>query len=221
MLRKLRLSPQRPLYQAYRKDPERVNACLTATFPEVMALAKQLNARMFFVDESAIRSDAHCGTTCGPVGKTPVVKDSGGRFGMNLISAVSPRGDLRFSLIGETMDSSRFIAFLKQLYRDAGGPLPVVADNAKYHHSKATRRFIEEQDGQIQLVYQPPFSPELNPGEQVWNHARWKLGNQAILSRPALEQAVFRILRSLQKQKNRVRSFFRLPDTRYILNALK
>jgi transposase len=136
------------------------------------------------------------------------------RFGMNLISAVSPRGDLRFSVIGETMGSSRFIAFRKQLSRDAGGPILVVADNAKYYHSKATRRFIEEQDGQIQLVYLPPYSPELNPDEQVWNHAKRELGNRTILSPPALEQAVFSIRRSLQKQKDRVRSFFRLTDTR-------
>ena len=67
-----------------------------------------------------------------------MVRDSGGRFGMKLISAVAPRGDLRFSVIGETMDSARFIAFLKQLYRDTGTPILVVVDNAKYHHSKET-----------------------------------------------------------------------------------
>ena len=221
LLRKLGSSPQRPLYQAYRKDPERVNVHLTATFLEAVAKAKQLNAQMFFVDESAIRSGAHRGTTCGPVGEIPVVKDSGGRFGMNLISAVSPRGELRFSAIGETMGSSRFNAFLKQLYRDAGGPILMVADSVRYHHSKQTRRFIEEQDGQIQLVYLPPNSPGLNPDEQVWNHAKQELGNRVILYRPALEQPVFSILRPLQKQKCRARSFFRLPDTRCILGALK
>jgi hypothetical protein len=65
-----------------------------------VAKAKQLNAQMFFVDESAIRSDARRGTTWGPVGATPVMQDSGWRFGMNLIKAVSPRGDPRFSVIG-------------------------------------------------------------------------------------------------------------------------
>jgi hypothetical protein len=74
LLCKLGLSQQRPLYQAKRKDPERVNAYLTATFPETVAKAKQLNARMFFVDESAIRSNARCGTTRGPVGATPLVQ---------------------------------------------------------------------------------------------------------------------------------------------------
>ena len=152
LLRKLGLSAQRPVYQAYRKDPGRVMEYLNVTFPQAMARAKARDARVFFVDESAIRSDAHRGTTWGAVGETPVVQDSGGRFGINLISAISPRGDLRFGVIGETMDSGRFIAFLKQLHRDAGGAILVVVNNAKCHHSKETRRFIEAQPGQAELV---------------------------------------------------------------------
>ena len=79
LLRKLGLSAQRPVYQAYRKDPGRVMEYLNVTFPQAMARAKVMGARVFFVDESAIRSDAHRGTTWGAVGETPVVKDSGGR----------------------------------------------------------------------------------------------------------------------------------------------
>jgi transposase len=52
LLRKLGLSPQVPLYQAYRKDLERANAYLTATLPEAVAKAKQLHAPMLFVAES-------------------------------------------------------------------------------------------------------------------------------------------------------------------------
>jgi transposase len=193
LLRKLGLSAQRPVYQAYRKDPARVAEYLNATFPEAMAKAKALDTRVFCVDESAIRSDAHRGS----VGETPVVRDSGGRFGMNLISAVSPRGDLRFSVIGETMDSARFIAFLKQPHRDAGGPILVVVDNAKYHHSRETRRFVEQQEGQIQLVYLPPYSPELNPDEQVWNHAKREIGKRTILNKTTLERVVLGVMRSL------------------------
>jgi len=220
LLRKLGLSAQRPVYQAYRKDPARVAKYLNVTFPEAMAKARALNAQVFFVDESAIRSDAHRGTTWGAAGETPVVRDSGGRFGMNLISAVSPRGDLRFSVIGETMDSARFIAFLKQLHRDAGGAILVVVDNAKYHHSRETRRFVEEQEGQIQLVYLPPYSPELNPDEQVWNHAKREIGKRAILNKATLERVVLGVMRSLQKKKDLVRSFFQLPGTRYVLETM-
>jgi hypothetical protein len=100
------LSPQRPLYQPYRKVPDQIRTDLESTSPEAMARARQRNARIFFVDESAIRSDAHLGTPGGAVCHTWVVPDSGGRMGMNQISAVSPRGDLRFSVIQGTIGSS-------------------------------------------------------------------------------------------------------------------
>lgn len=44
-------------------------------------------------------------------------------------------------------------------------------------HSKVTRRFIEEQDRQIQLVYLRMYSSELNADEQMWNYAKRELGN--------------------------------------------
>jgi hypothetical protein len=37
------------------------------------------------------------------------------------------------------MESKKFIAFLKKLHKDAGKPILVIADNARYHHSKATQ----------------------------------------------------------------------------------
>jgi hypothetical protein len=67
------------------------------------------------VDDALVRSDSHRGWTWGKVGETPVVKDSGGRFGLNVISAVSIRGDMRFSFVKDKMNSREFIQFLKKI----------------------------------------------------------------------------------------------------------
>ncbi len=72
----------------------------------------------YFLDEAAFRSDAHRGTTLGKRGETPVTKDSGGRFGFKLISAVSARGDRHFDVIEGAMDADQFIAFLLKLRSD-------------------------------------------------------------------------------------------------------
>ncbi len=101
-----------------------------------------------------------------------------------------------------------------------GQPILVVADNAKYHHSKKTQAFIERQEGEITLVFLPAYSPELNPDEQVWNHAKRRLGQRRILSKTDMKAALYSILRSIQKQAALVKSFFQLPDTRYISNLL-
>ena len=220
LLGHLGLSPQRPIYKSYKQDPEKMQRYLNETFPEAVAQAKAMDAKLFFVDEAAVRSDSHRGLSWGKVGQTPVVQNSGGRFNLNVVSAVSPRGDLRFRFVEGKMDSKQFIAFLKQLHRDAGKPILVITDNARYHHSKATQGFIEQQEGNIQLVFLPAYAPELNPDEQVWNHAKARLSKRMIFSKEHMKAAMLAILRSLQKQRTLIKSFFRMKDTRYISDAL-
>lgn len=53
----------------------------------------------YFADEASVRSDYHTRTTWAPVGRTLVVTATGARFSVNMISAVSAQGALRFSII--------------------------------------------------------------------------------------------------------------------------
>lgn len=218
LLGRLGLSPQRPIYKSYRQDPKKVKQYLSETFPEAVEQAKAKGAQLFFVDEASVRSDSHRGTTWGKKGQTPVVDDSGGRFGLNVISAVSPRGDLRFGFIQDRMNSKRFIGFLKKLHIDVGKPILAVVDNAKYHHSKETQKFIEQQDGDILLAFLPTYSPELNPDEQVWNHAKRELSQRPIYDQRDMRKYLSAILRSIQKRTSLIKSFFRMKDTNYILD---
>ena len=216
LLGHLGLSPQRPIYKSYKQDPKKIEKYLKETFPEVVERARELGAEIYFVDEAAVRSDAHRGWTWGRVGETPVVRNSGGRFGLKVISAVTQRGDMRFSFIEGKMDSARFIQFLKKLRKDAGRPIIVIADNARYHHSKETQQFIEAEADSILMAFLPAYSPELNPDEQVWNHAKARLSKLPVLNAKGMKQCLTSILRSIQKQKSLVQSFFRLNDTKYI-----
>jgi len=104
LLGHLGLSPQRPIYKSYRQNPEKIQHYLSETFPEAVAQAQEIGATIFFVNEASVRSDAHRGLTWGKKGETPVVQNSGGRFGLHVISAVSPRGicDSASSRIGWT-----------------------------------------------------------------------------------------------------------------------
>jgi transposase len=220
LLGHLGLSPQRPIYKSYKQDPRKIQQYLDETFPDAVKEANRIGASIFFLDEAAVRSDAHRGTTWGKKGITPVVKNSGGRFGLKVISAISPRGDMRFQFIEERMNSGKFIKFLKKLHQDAGKPILVITDNAKYHHSKETQKFINENEGQILLQFIPPYSPELNPDEQVWNHLKLRLGRCSIFNKEDMKKSVFSILRSIQKKKSLIRSFFKMKDTKYILEGI-
>jgi transposase len=220
LLGHLGLSPQRPIYNSYKQDPRKIKQYLHETFPDAVEEANKIGASIFFLDEAAIRSDAHRGTTWGEKGKTPVVKNSGGKFGLKVISAISPRGDMRFQFIEDRMNSANFIKFLKKLHKDAGQPILVITDNAKYHHSKETQNFIHEQKGQILLQFLPPYSPELNPDEQVWNHLKLHIGKRSIFNKEDMKKAVSSILSSIQKRKSLIKSFFKMEDTKYILEGI-
>jgi transposase len=215
LLGHLGLSPQRPIYRCYKQDPKKIEKYLKKTFPEIRKLAKDIGAEIYFVDEAAVRSDSHRGTTWGKVGQTPVVEDGGGRFGLKLISAVSPRGDMRFSFVEGRMNSERFVSFLKKLRADAGRPIIVIADNASYHISGKVKSFASDAENGVWLENLPAYAPELNPDEQVWNHAKRRLAKLFIATKAQMKAELTNIMRSIQKTTKLLKSFFRMKDTKY------
>ena len=48
----------------------------------------------------------------------------------------------------------------------------MVLDNARYHHAKLNKEFIKEIKSKMELIYLPPYSPELNPIEFLWKKTR-------------------------------------------------
>ena len=221
LLGHLGLSPQRPIYKSYKQDPKKVEQYINKTFPELAKQAKAMKAEIYFVDESAVRSDSHRGITWGKIGETPVVKNSGSRFGLKVISAITPRGDMKFGFIEDKMNSKKFTDFLSKLQKDAGRPIIVVVDNARYHVSKETQGYLEENSDNIVMARLPAYSPELNPDEQVWNHAKARLAKLTVLNKQEMKSKLTSILRSIQRSKKLIRSFFRMDSAEYINENLK
>ncbi|MCH7869493.1 MAG: IS630 family transposase [Myxococcales bacterium] len=218
MLRKLGLSPQRPLRRAVERDPELVETWRKKQFPEIRRLAKKERATLYFSDEAGVRSDFHAGTTWALKGQTPIVPATGQRFGMNLISAISPRGDFRFMTVEGRMNAEKFIEFLKRLLHNAPRPIFLVVDRHPSHRAKKVLAFVRSTEGRLRLFFLPPYAPDLNPDEHVWNHLKnHGVGKQAIRSRDQFRKVVLAHMRSLQRLPDLIRSFFRDPHLRYIL----
>jgi transposase len=163
LLHQLGLSAQRPLWRAYQQNPEAVQRWLTEDFPKIQRRAKREGAQIFFADEAGVRSDYHSGTTWGKRGQTPIVSSTGARFGINLISAVSAQGELRFMIAKGRVTATVFIDFLKRLLVNATDPVFVIADGHPTHRAKLVERFVATQRGRLALFILPPYSPELNP----------------------------------------------------------
>jgi transposase len=216
LLRQLGLSCQRPLFRATEQDPQRVRDWREKEFPEIQRLAKQAGARIFFGDEAGVRTDYHAGTTWGVRGQTPVVPRTGGRHSLNMLSVVNARGELRFMLVKGRVNGEVFAEFLRRLMHNAKQPVFLILDGHSIHRSRPVRDVVADQDGNLRLFFLPPYSPELNPDEQVWNHVKHHgVGRAALRTAEDLRKFVLARLRSLQRLPWTVRMFFLTPDTQY------
>src|SRR6185437_959250 len=220
LLAQLGLTCQRPLFRAYQQDRSLVERWLKEEYPKIRAQAKRERAKIYFEDESGVRSDFHSGTTWAPKGETPVVRVTGQRFSLNMMSAVSPRGELRFMVVRGGVGAEVFIGFLKRLVYGQRRPIFLIVDGHPSHRSKMTKAYVESLQGILRLFFLPPYSPELNPDELVWNDVKNHGVGRTLIHAPAdLMRAVVGRLRYLQKTPAMVRSFFQHPETRYAAHA--
>jgi transposase len=220
LLKTLGLSPQRPLYRAWQADPDAVAAWKETEYPQIVAEAKKVGATIYFVDEAGVRSDYHAGTTWAPVGKTPVVKTTAARFSVNMISAVTAKGALRFSLITGTLTAAGFIDFCTRLLHDAPGPVFLILDGHPVHRSTAVREFAEATDGRLRLFRIPAYSPQLGPDEWVWKNVKHdRIARAGVTGPDQFKALAVKALRRLQRMPHIVRGFFADPNLTYITNT--
>ena len=68
-------------------------------------------------------------------------------------------------------------ALIKLTLEYPGKKIVVVWDNASYHSSKELNMKLEEIEDlkRIQFIYLPPYGPDKNPIEHVWNEAARRL----------------------------------------------
>jgi transposase len=65
-----------------------------------------------------------------------------------------------------------------------------VLDNVRYHHAKLLKKWLETKP-KLELVYLPPYSPELNPIERAWWYMRKKITHNRYLANMEERKAAF------------------------------
>ena len=63
-----------------------------------------------------------------------------------------------------------------------------------------TKAFVESLSGRLELFQLPPYSPDLNPDELVWNHLKnHTVGRSTVTDKAEFKRQVTRSMRYLQK----------------------
>lgn len=98
--------------------------------------------------------------------------------------------------IPEPTDGDIFLAYLEQVLCPRLRPGQVVImDNLSAHKVAGVRELIEATGAR--LIYPPPYSPDLNPIEQVWSQVKQILRSLKARTADALEAAVAEALAAI------------------------
>lgn len=209
LLKRLGLTPQKPLRRAYERDEEAVKKWVSEVYPAVKKYAKQQGSEIFWLDEASIRSDDPLQRTWGEKGKTPIVKTSGQRQSINAISALSNTGGFWYHVYQGKFTADKCIECFKQLLKNRKKPIILIVDGHPVHKSKKVMDYIESLDGKLEIVFLPPYAPDLNPDELVWNHMR-NIGTskKPLKEGESLMDRAIRDLESIKRNRKLVMSFF-------------
>lgn len=175
----------------------------------------ELGASLVFTDESGFLLAPLLHRTLAPVAHTPVLRQRA-RHRDKLSAAaaltLSP-GRGHVGLYYQTypdayVNAEVYAAFLRRLLGQVRRPLVVVQDRGNMHRGAAVRE-LAEGFPRLDLNLLPPYAPELNPVEQLWNHAKDKqLSNFAPLDVTQLDREVCNCLDATKADQLRLRSFF-------------
>lgn len=215
LLAKLEITPQKPLRRAYERDPATIQLWLEETYPAIKKRAKKLGAAIFFLDEAGFQSDAPLGRTYGLKGKTPVVKISGQRQSINVISAVNARGAFWAATYEGKLNAESFVLFLRNFLKGRKKVFLIV-DGHPAHTAKATLRYVESLGGRLELYRLPPYAPDLNPDEYVWSHMKSQgLSKKPLKQNESLRERVESDLVKIANDSRLVCSFFNAASVAY------
>lgn len=209
LLHRQGLTPQKPMRRAYERDDEAIKEWKEKTYPEIKKSAKKQGAEIFWLDEASIRSDDPLLRTWGLKGQTPTVKTSGQRQGINAISAISNKGGFWYEVYTHRFNADVFIECLKDLLANRRKSIYIIMDGHPVHKSKKVRDFVKEIKGRLTIFILPPYAPDLNPDELVWNYIRQTgTARMPLKKNESLLDRTFIDLELIAQDKALVKSFF-------------
>jgi transposase len=84
---------------------------------------------------------------------------------MQMISAITARGKMKFMTHQGKVNARVFCEFLRRLMNNATKNIFLIVDSHPVHRPTSVKTFVQATKGRLRVFYLPPYSPELNPDE--------------------------------------------------------
>jgi transposase len=173
LLDQLGFSYQKGKFTADHLDDEAAIVWLEQTWPEIVRVAQEKQARIFFGDEVSFAQWGSLGYTWALKGVQPTVKTSGIRKAYRVFGLLDCfGGTLSFQGIDGKFNSESYQAFLEGALGQLPGPIVLIQDNASYHTSGPLHAFYAAHADRLTVYQLPAYSPDLNPIEGLWKKVK-------------------------------------------------
>jgi transposase len=170
------------VYKKPKCVPAKADAAVQERFAKetLLPLMAQADADnpLYFVDGMHPSYTAHPGFGWIRRGVTRELKSNHGRVNVNINGALSWPDREVVHLEAEKITSEAMIALFETLAarHPTATAINIVLDNASYNRSSAVKEYLASEGRRIQLVFLPPYSPNLNLIERLW----WLLKKTAL-----------------------------------------
>ncbi|MGA3371505.1 MAG: IS630 family transposase [Terracidiphilus sp.] len=146
--------------------------------------------RLIFLDESGVTTSMTRLYARSLGGRRIHESTPGGHWKiMTILGAMSLRGMVATMTIEAATDAEIFLAYVEHVLCPALKPGDVVVmDNLSSHKVNGVREWIEKAGAEV--LYLPPYSPDLNPIEKAWAKLKQLLRSAKARTKETLDQAI-------------------------------
>jgi putative transposase len=160
-----------------------------------------------FVDESGFSLVPPLRHTWARRGQTPILRHRCSWPKLSAISGVTLDGRLLLRVVRGVINGAQVIAFLRAVLRQIRGPIVLLWDNIATHKSRQVRLWLAGHQ-RLHVEALPPYAPELNADEGVWQHLKFSaLGNFCPATVQELETQIQRGARKIRRNHALLQSF--------------
>ncbi|WP_143192139.1 IS630 family transposase, partial [Paenibacillus helianthi] len=92
-----------------------------------------------------------------------IIQTTGKHRGVKLLAVLNYMTGQILWKEDEQYNAETFLSFLQMVVEAySEGKIVIVLDNARIHHAKLLQPFLEDYKARLELVFLPPYSPQLN-----------------------------------------------------------
>ena len=185
-------------------------------YPKLRKRAKKLGAMIFFPGRGGVSIRPAPRPDLRFKGAHAGVAFSGQRQSINVISAVNASGAFWAATYTGKLNAESFLEFSKGLYEKPDPESHARVDGHPAHKANLIKNYIATLDGRLELHFLPPYAPDLNPDEFVWNYMKGiGVSKKPLKKNESLRERVEQDLNTIHRDKALVASFFLAASVAY------